>query len=87
MPCWFIPLLLALAASPQAAAAEQRLRVTTDSKEYCHSLAARFASLPAAQREPVQELGEEGERLCDTEQVRVGIAKLRRALRTAYEAN
>ncbi|WP_149540519.1 hypothetical protein [Siccirubricoccus phaeus] len=67
-------------------AAEPGPRVTTDTVEYCGSLAARLASLPAAEREPSRSLGAEGKRLCDTGHVRTGIAKLRRAMRAAQAA-
>jgi hypothetical protein len=65
------------------AVAEPGPRVTTDTAEYCGNLAARLASLPAAEREPSRTLAVEGRRLCDTGHVRTGIAKLRRAVRAA----
>ncbi|MCO6418271.1 hypothetical protein JYK14_19175 [Siccirubricoccus sp. KC 17139] len=67
-------------------AAEPGPRLTTDTVEYCGSLAARLASLPAAEREPSRSLAAEGRRLCDTGHVRTGIAKLRRAVRAAQAA-
>jgi len=73
-------LLLALVVS---AAAEPSPRVTTDSPEYCNSLVARVASLPAAQQEPSRTLAAEGEKLCVSGHTRTGIAKLRRAVRAA----
>jgi len=69
-----------------SAAAEPGPRVTTDTVEYCGSLAARLASLPAAAREPSRTLAAEGMRLCDNGHVRTGIAKLRRAVRAAQAA-
>ncbi len=66
-----------------AAAAEPTARVTTDTVEYCTSLVARFAALPAARQEPSRRLAAEGERLCGSGHVRTGIAKLRRAVRAA----
>ena len=65
------------------AGAEPNARVTTDTPEYCSSLVARLASLPAARQEPSRSLAAEGERLCGTGHVRTGIAKLRRAVRAA----
>jgi hypothetical protein len=66
-----------------SAAAEPTARVTTDTVEYCTSLVARFAALPAARQEPSRHLAAEGERLCGNGHVRTGIAKLRRAVRAA----
>ena len=66
-----------------SAAAEQSPRVTTDTPEYCGSLAARVAATPAALREPSRSLAAEGIRLCGNGHVRTGVAKLRRALRAA----
>lgn len=73
-------LLLILAVS---ATAEPGPRVTTDTAEYCGSLAARLAAMPAAAQEPSRTLAAEGLRLCGNGHVRVGIAKLRRAVRAA----
>ena len=73
-------LVLALAVS---AAAEPGPRVTTDTVEYCGSLAARLAAMPAAGNEPSRSLAAEGVRLCGIGHVRTGVAKLRRALRAA----
>ena len=86
--CWRImqslvtppALLLVLAMS---ASAEPGPRVTTDTIEYCGSLAARLAGMPAATQEPSRSLAAEGVRLCGNGHVRVGIAKLRRAVRAA----
>lgn len=71
---------LAMAAS---AWAEPSPRVTTDTAEYCDSLAARVAANPATTREPSRSLAAEGVRLCGDGHVRTGVAKLRRALRAA----
>jgi hypothetical protein len=73
-------LLLILAVS---ATAEPGPRVTTDTAEYCGSLAARLAAMPAAAQEPSRSLAAEGVRLCGNGHVRTGIAKLRRAVRAA----
>ena len=73
-------LVLAFAVS---AAAEPSPRITTDTVEYCGSLAARLASLPVARTEPTRTLAAEGLRLCGDGHVRTGVAKLRRALRAA----
>jgi len=72
--------LLVLAVS---ATAEPRPRLTTDSVEYCSTLAARVAGLPKAREEPSRTLAAEGVKLCDDGHVRSGIAKLRRAVRAA----
>ena len=58
-------------------------RVTTDTVEYCGSLASRLAGMPAANQEPSRSLGVEGVRLCRNGYIRTGIAKLRRAIRAA----
>jgi hypothetical protein len=82
------PALLALLlATPAAAQDVAGLRVTTDSAEYCAELAERVASLPRGAQEPAKRLAEEGKRLCDTGHVRSGIARLRRAIRTAQTAS
>jgi hypothetical protein len=73
-------LLLILAVS---AGAEPGPRVTTDTAEYCGSLATRLAGMPAASQEPSRSLAAEGLRLCGNGHVRTGIAKLRRAVRAA----
>ncbi len=73
-------LLMVLAMS---AAAEPGPRVTTDTLEYCGSLAARLAGMPAATQEPSRSLAAEGMRLCGNGHLRTGIAKLRRAVRAA----
>lgn len=73
-------LLLVLAVT---AGAETGPRVTTDTAEYCGSLAARLAGMPLASREPSRSLAAEGMRLCGNGHVRTGIAKLRRAVRAA----
>jgi len=72
--------LVALAFS---AAAEPGPRITTDTIEYCGSLAARLAAMPAARTEPSRSLAAEGVRLCGNGHVRTGVAKLRRAMRAA----
>jgi hypothetical protein len=66
-----------------SAAAEPDPRITTDTAEYCGSLATRLASLPAARREPYRSLAAEGVKLCGNGHVRTGVAKLRRAIRAA----
>ena len=70
----------------QAEPAEASLRLTTDSAEYCDSLALRLSAMPAAAAPLPQALGEEGRRLCANGHYRTGIAKLRRAIRLANEA-
>lgn len=78
---YVLPLLLLAIALP--ARAEQTPRVTSDTAEYCGSLAARVAVTPGAAREPSRSLAEQGVALCGNGHVRTGIAKLRRALRAA----
>jgi hypothetical protein len=77
-------LLLMTLAAPvpaRARAGEAPLRVTTDSLAYCAELAQRLAAQPAP-TEAARRLGEDGQRLCEAGQVRGGIAKLRRAIRS-----
>ena len=78
--CPVVLLLLFLAAMPASAA---ELRVLDPSPEDCEDLSHRLALLPRGRQEPARSLGEEGTRLCQEGQVRVGVAKLRRALRSA----
>lgn len=74
--------------APALAIADQPLRVTTDSPEYCGFLAARLSTQTGAAQtgadQRVRALAEEGLRLCDNGHIRTGIAKLRRALRAAH---
>ena len=60
-------------------------RIIDDTPEYCRSLAGRLAALPAAQSEPSRSLGEQGLKMCGEGRLRIGVAKLRRALRAAQE--
>ncbi len=76
----FLLLMLGLSGTAQA---EPSARVTSDTPEYCGSLAARVASNPATRREPSRSLAAQGVELCGQGHVRTGIAKLRRALRAA----
>jgi hypothetical protein len=64
------------------AVAEQPLRVTSDSAAYCSQLHMRVVADVGAQA-GLRSLADEGLRLCDSGQPRLGIAKLRRALRSA----
>lgn len=59
------------------------LRTNTDSPQYCGELVTRISLLPRPLPEPVSTLAREGQNLCDQGQVRLGVAKLRRALRAA----
>ncbi|HWX49753.1 MAG TPA: hypothetical protein VNZ61_17030 [Roseomonas sp.] len=81
MPSCPAVLLFLLLVTVPAAATE--LRVLDPSLEDCEELSQRLAQLPRGRQEPVRSLGEEGARLCQEGQVRLGVAKLRRALRTA----
>lgn len=66
--------------------AEASLRVTTDSAEYCETLAGRVSAMPTAAAPLPHALAEEGRRLCANGHYRTGIAKLRRAIRLSNEA-
>ena len=79
--------LLVIAAVTSAAGptAESMPRILDATPEYCHSLAGRLATLPAARLEPSRSLGEQGVKLCGEGHLRIGVAKLRRALRAAQE--
>ena len=79
-------LLILMLLSPPAAWAQAGPHVTTDTPEYCQLLQARLARMPAARQEPAQSLGAEGARLCDQGHTRLGITKLRRAIRAARPA-
>ena len=82
LPLLLVTALLTSAASP---AAETMPRIMDDTPEYCRSLAGRWAALPAARQEPSRALGEEGARMCGEGRPRIGVAKLRRALRAAVQ--
>ena len=84
----FRPLLLlvtALLTSAASPATEPMPRIIDDTPEYCRSLAGGRAALPAAQSEPSRSLGEQGLKMCGEGRLRIGVAKLRRALRAALE--
>ena len=84
-----IPLVFAAlvcAAPAPSLGAEPTVRVTTDTREYCGTLALRLATLPQGREEPARSLGAEGMRLCDHGHVRTGVARLRRAIRAAQAA-
>lgn len=72
-----------LASSERAPAASGAVRMTTTTREYCDTLAERFAAMPGAEAEAPRGMAEEGRRLCAEGQVRIGIAWLRRAIRAA----
>lgn len=57
--------------------------VTTDTPEYCNTLAERIARAEHVRPNPprqVEELAEEGHRMCATGLIRGGLVRLRRAL-------
>jgi hypothetical protein len=59
------------------------LRVTTDTPEYCETLAQRVARAEQARPDAprrVEELAEEGHQMCTTGLIRGGLVRLRRAL-------
>ena len=74
--------LLTSAASPGT---EPVPRIIDDTPEYCRSLAGRLAALPAGRSEPSRSLSEQGVKMCGEGRLRIGVAKLRRALRAAQE--
>ncbi len=76
-------LLAVLRASAAPAAEDPAPHLTTDTVEYCRSLATRLARLHPAAPEPAKELAADGLRLCGNGHVRTGVAKLRRAIRLA----
>lgn len=80
MPLAFV-LLLVLPGSARAEAPD--LRLTTDTLEYCQSLARRLDSMPGHTEPTPRLLGQQGRRLCARGHVRTGIARLRRAIRIA----
>ena len=61
------------------------MRVTTDTAEYCRQLDDRLSrTLSATSRRPspeVEELANDGRRMCDQGEIRAGILRLRQALR------
>ncbi|WP_301587666.1 hypothetical protein [Sabulicella glaciei] len=78
----FVPLLV-LPASAGAEHQAHDLRLTTDTLEYCQSLARRLESMPGHTEPTPRLLGQQGRRLCARGHVRTGIARLRRAIRIA----
>jgi hypothetical protein len=82
-----MPPVLVLALAASAGSEPGGPRMTTATAEYCGSLAARLAALPSGGAEPSRSLGAEGVRLCGNGQFRIGVAKLRRALRAASAAH
>jgi hypothetical protein len=72
----------ALSQAPPAAPSGP-LRVTTDTVEYCDTLAGQVATVrrqhPTAEPE-AERLAAEGQHMCDTGLVRAGLLRLRRAL-------
>jgi len=59
------------------------MRVTTDTAEYCDNLADRVAQAEHAKPQTppqVEELAQEGHRMCATGLIRSGLVRLRRAL-------
>ena len=79
-------LAIALLTSAASPATEPPVPYIIDATpEYCSSLAGRLAALPSAQSEPSRSLGEQGVKLCGEGHLRIGVAKLRRALRAALE--
>ncbi len=67
---------------PPPAAPVEPLPVTTDTPEYCNTLAGRIAAEQSTHPSPppeVQQLAQEGQRMCDTGLVRARLLRLRRA--------
>jgi hypothetical protein len=68
---------------PDAPSSTDTMRVTTDTAQYCDSLADMVAQASRAHpgAEPqARSLAEEGLRMCDEGLIRGGLARLRRAL-------
>lgn len=82
LPLFLATALLTTAAGPVA---EPPARIIDDTAEFCDSLAERLAMLPAARFEPSRTLGEQGMKHCGEGHFRIGVAKLRRALRAAQD--
>lgn len=68
--------LLLLALSVVAAARAQPMTVTTDTPEYCATLAQRLTAKPVAD-ERIRTMIADGRRMCATGHVRGGVAMLR----------
>ncbi len=69
-------------ALPPAGAAGSEIRVTTDTPEYCETLAERVARDERARRdvpEQAAQLAEEGHHMCAQGLIRGGLVRLRRA--------
>ena len=80
----------ALSQSAPPAPAGGPALVTTDTPEYCDTLAERVARAERIRPNPprqVEELAEEGHRMCATGLVRGGLVRLRRALLMLRGAN
>ncbi|MCA3274346.1 MAG: hypothetical protein ING09_07735 [Roseomonas sp.] len=78
---WVLALLLL---APSSALAQQEApRLMSDSREYCAELSNRFAALESGAPALLRALADEGRQLCLEGQTRIGIAKLRRALKEA----
>jgi hypothetical protein len=78
---WVLALLVSL---PAIAVAQQPApRLISDSPEYCAELSNRFAALESGASALLRALADEGRQLCLEGQTRIGIAKLRRALKEA----
>ena len=86
MPRSLLLLITALITSAASPATDPVPRILDATPEYCRSLAGRLAVLPAARSEPSRSLGEQGVKLCGEGHLRIGVAKLRRALRAAQAA-
>lgn len=81
---WVLALLVFL---PAAAFAQQPApRLISASPEYCAELSGRFAALGMEAPIHLRLLADEGRQLCAEGQTRIGIAKLRRALKGAQRA-
>ncbi len=83
MPRLLLLLVTAILTTAASPAVEPMPRIIDDTPEYCRSLAGRLATLPAARLEPSRSLGEQGVKMCGEGRLRIGVAKLRRALRAA----
>ncbi|MCA3280834.1 MAG: hypothetical protein ING10_16330 [Roseomonas sp.] len=78
---WVLALLVFLPAT--AVAQQSAPRLISDGPEYCAELSGRFAALEIDAPAHLRVLADEGRQLCAEGQTRIGIAKLRRALKEA----
>ena len=74
-----LAVLLALMLMPVAAGADGPMPITTDTPDYCLSLARRVESAPDMPQQ-ARMLWQEGRDMCQRGHIRGGLARLRRAM-------